>query len=174
MKRSIVITLLLVSFSIGFGQHLTYSSFIKMTKIQEWGQLSDALGEYGYVYSGSKQDTITGIVSRRAVWVKNCQYDFSKNKYTYNVGVDFSKFEVTDNGENNKTYSYLFPNKSSYKTFISTAQKNGFIFVDDILTDYFITTTYRRDNKQSGLREIMIVSEANDGSHTVHYYWNKL
>lgn len=174
MKRSFVILLLLASSIIGFAQHLTYSSFIKMTKIQGWGQLSDALGEYGYVYSGSKQDTIAGIVSRRAFWVKNCQYDISTNNYTYKVGVDFSKFEVTDEGENNKTYGYLFPNKSSYKTFISTAQKNGFKFVDDILTDNFITTTYRRDNKKSGLKEIMIVTEAYDGSHTVHYYWNKL
>lgn len=166
MKRSIVITLLLVSFSIGFGQHLTYSSFIKMTKIQEWGQFSDALGEYGYVYSGSKQDTIAGIVSRRAVWVKNCQYDFSTNNFTYNVGVDFSKFEVTDDGEN-KLYGYLFPNKSSYKTFIAIALKNGFKFSTDYLTDNYITTIYQRYDKQSGLKEILIVTETDDGSYSV-------
>ena len=67
MKRSIVITLLLVSFSLGFGQHLTYSSFIKMTKIQEWGQLSDALGEYGYEFLGSDKNSNGGIEARQAV-----------------------------------------------------------------------------------------------------------
>lgn len=166
MKRSIVITLLLVSFSIGFGQHLTYSSFIKMTKIQEWGQLSDALGEYGYEFLGSDKNSNGGIEARQAVWGKNCKYDFSSGRYSFKRGVEYSSFVVMDYGED-KSYSYYFPNKSAYKTFITTAKKNGFKFLNENLSDNYIITFYQRYNKQNSCTEKLVVMETSDGSYQV-------
>ena len=164
MKRLIQLVffyILICAYS--FAQQLTYSEFIGLAKIEHWSNLNDVLTTKGFQYSGQKND--------KAYWTKNCtetefRYDGSFH-WDYKKGTSYSVLEVeSDKTTNYKIFTYYFPFKTTYNSFIQAARKNGFEISDDKITDDKITALYIKQKNKNGLiyiEELSFNSRKKDG-----------
>lgn len=167
MRNVIVILSLLVSMN-SFAQQLTYSEFINLTKIEHWSNLNDVLTTKGFQYSGKKNE--------KAFWTKNCthtefNYDGSFN-WNYNKCGSYSVLEIeSDKTTSYKRYTYYFPFRTTYNSFIQAAKQNGFVFCEDQITDDIITASYTKHKNKNGLLyvEFLYFNSRKKGDYFIEY-----
>ena len=177
--RDIIKTVLVVSAFFAaitaFSQHLTYSEFMRITKINGWSKLENALSAKGYKYAGSKDNSTIRI----AYWTRNCidcelHYDGSFNWNTEN-GKSYSVLKINDhkdnNGNINRYFEYIFPYRTTYNTFLTAAKNNGYEFVRDDISDEYISASYIKPSSDFKIFELLIFySRNNNGGYYIRYY----
>ncbi len=173
MKKILLSILMLLTCSFCFAQHLTYSTFMKVIRIEgKISSLNDVMDSYGYDYGGIYvYDKETQNEKQCIYWVKNCHLRQYDGKIEWETGIDRSwlTLHVT---KDSYWYSYEFHKKSAYKTFISTAKQNGFKFKRDGVESSYIYSIYERTNKAKRFKEYMKFVE-NTSSEYYIVYWTE-
>ena len=151
------------------AQHITYADFMKLVKIEQWSELNNTVNAKGYKFAGSqKYNENTDSAFLKAVWCKNCTYNFITERYTWNNGV-LPCLLIVYNYKANTQYNVILTGKPAFTTFVNTAKANGFKFIGDGMFSDCISVWYKRINNQKNYEEWFRFNEMTDKYEL--YYW---
>lgn len=157
-KSSIIILAFFVFYA--NAQHLTYADLMRLVKIDKWSVLNDAVTAKGYKFEGSKNyHEKTDSAYFKAVWCKNCTYNFWGESYSFDKIHPHSLFIVRKQKNESLEYKIIFTGKQAFTTFMNAAKANGFKFEDDGIYSDYISVWYKRINKTKGYVEKMRFNE---------------
>lgn len=175
MKRILIfIFFLQIFYSQSLAQHLKYSEFMRLTKIERWSDINNIISINGYVWVGS----VNNKKVIRAAWTKNCSdFEFidDNNTCTWNKDNDetYSFFYIKHIKNNNyKLYSFNVNSKTIFNSYLKEAKNNGFVFLYEELKDNNIVQTYRKNKTSStnGFDEYFIFYTSVNNEFTIEYY----
>ncbi len=162
----IFITMMTISIN---AQHITYADFMKIVKIEQWSSLNDVLTAKGYKFAGSRNKyENTDSAYTKAVWCKNCTYDFYSGDYTWDTGVSRSLLFVY-RYSTRTNFEIIFTGKQAYDTFLNTAKANGFKYNNEQISSDCISIWYLRYNKQKNKAEVMKFNQFTDAYDVIYY-----
>ena len=175
MRKIFLIAIMLLSFTIAFSQHLTYSTFMKVVKCEGVSELNEILDSYGYNYGGINVVNKGATNEKKCIyWVKNCVHNNGMISFDPGAFRSWFLYVIKPNMDNDSWFEYSFHTKKAYKTFISTAKQNGFKLINDGAETDVLYSNYVRNNKTKKIKEYLRFYEYSEPKYMVMYWAENL